>query len=126
MSEIGQTACLPECMLPPIGTRFPESPIPSRVLIAIGPGAPPRGQLHKSSIFLVVITPKTLGRDVGRNVFSPFVPVGFWPVPFEILKIQCAKASPSVGGVPARLAAGIVKCAQAHRSAGRGAIRVAP
>jgi len=29
-----------------IGTRFPESPIPSRVLIAIGPGAPPRGQLQ--------------------------------------------------------------------------------
>ena len=31
-----------------IGTRFPESPpIPSRVLIAIGPGAPPWGQLHR-------------------------------------------------------------------------------
>ncbi len=29
-----------------ISTWFPESPIPSRVLIAIGPGAPPWGQLH--------------------------------------------------------------------------------
>ncbi len=35
-----------DCMLFEIGTRFPESPIPSRVLIAIGPGAPPRGQLQ--------------------------------------------------------------------------------
>ena len=35
-----------DCMFSYVGTRFPESPIPSRVPIAIGPGAPPRGQLH--------------------------------------------------------------------------------
>ena len=35
-----------DCIFYMIGTRFPESPIPSRVLIAIGPGAPPRGQLQ--------------------------------------------------------------------------------
>jgi hypothetical protein len=29
-----------------ISICFPESPIPSRVLIAIGPSAPPWGQLH--------------------------------------------------------------------------------
>jgi len=45
-SEFEQTAIGPDCMLFKIGTRFPESPIPSRVLIAIGPGAPPRGQLQ--------------------------------------------------------------------------------
>ncbi len=35
-----------ESMFRVIGTRSPESPTPSRVLIAIGPGTPPRGQLH--------------------------------------------------------------------------------
>jgi len=45
-SGTGQTGHLARFMFLNIGTRFPESPIPSRVLIAIGPGAPPRGQLQ--------------------------------------------------------------------------------
>ena len=44
-SESRPTVRSPESILCTIGTRFPESPIPSRVLIAIGPGVPPRGQL---------------------------------------------------------------------------------
>src|SRR5258708_3543102 len=100
-------------MLPAMGTRFPESPIPSRVLIAIGPGAPPRGQLHwRPAQGLVEWGIARVPCEASALTQAPAFGLG------------CPKAPPSAGGVPARRAR-IVKCAQAHPSAGRGAIRVA-
>src|SRR5262249_13081422 len=102
-----------------IGTRFPESPIPSRVLIAIGPGAPPRGQLQRGDTAQGVVAcgDRVPWEGPGRN--------GGRGYPTR-LGSAAARARPMGGGVEARLAEAIATCDRAHRPAGRGARRAAP
>ncbi len=103
-----------------IGTRFPESPIPSRVLIAIGPGGHPGANCKGDTARALVKQGKLAHLVKARGAHQ------HRHRSIRDLNFADATTPRSCAGVEARLAEGIAKRAQAHRPAGRDAMQVAP